>query len=119
MVASVGLSRETGGARGGRLLRRRDANGSLIGTGGGRSPRSVLSSEPPLIRIGGSPLTTRPAPTSPPARRDRAAHPDTRRHRPMAITLSREFGNSTLTFESGKLALQAGGSWGVWDGETP
>jgi polyribonucleotide nucleotidyltransferase len=36
----------------------------------------------------------------------------------MAITLSREFGNSTLTFESGKLALQAGGSCVVTYGET-
>ena len=36
----------------------------------------------------------------------------------MAITLSREFGNSTLTFESGKLALQAGGSCVVTFGET-
>jgi polyribonucleotide nucleotidyltransferase len=36
----------------------------------------------------------------------------------MAITLSREFGNSTLTFESGKLALQAGGSCVVSYGET-
>jgi polyribonucleotide nucleotidyltransferase len=36
----------------------------------------------------------------------------------MAITLSREFGNSTLTFESGKLALQAGGSCAVTYGET-
>ena len=36
----------------------------------------------------------------------------------MAITLSREFGNSTLAFESGKLALQAGGSCVVTYGET-
>jgi polyribonucleotide nucleotidyltransferase len=36
----------------------------------------------------------------------------------MAITLSREFGSSTLTFESGKLALQAGGSCVVTYGET-
>jgi polyribonucleotide nucleotidyltransferase len=36
----------------------------------------------------------------------------------MAITLSREFGNTTLTFESGKLALQAGGSCVVTYGET-
>ena len=36
----------------------------------------------------------------------------------MAITLSREFGNSTMTFESGKLALQAGGSCVVTYGET-
>jgi polyribonucleotide nucleotidyltransferase len=36
----------------------------------------------------------------------------------MAITLSREFGNSILTFESGKLALQAGGSCVVTYGET-
>ena len=36
----------------------------------------------------------------------------------MAITLSREFGNSTLTFDSGKLALQAGGSCVVTYGET-
>src|SRR4029453_16879296 len=80
------LSRDRGEARtssidrrrpGGRLLRRRDANGSPIGTGGGRSPRSVLSSEPLITRIGGSPLTTGPAPTSPAARRDRAANPDT------------------------------------------
>jgi len=36
----------------------------------------------------------------------------------MAITLSREFGNTTLTFESGKLAMQAGGSCVVTYGET-
>ncbi len=36
----------------------------------------------------------------------------------MAITLSREFGNTNLTFESGKLALQAGGSCVVTYGET-
>ncbi|HKN81478.1 MAG TPA: polyribonucleotide nucleotidyltransferase [Actinomycetota bacterium] len=36
----------------------------------------------------------------------------------MAINLSREFGNSTLSFESGKLALQAGGSCVVTYGET-
>ena len=36
----------------------------------------------------------------------------------MAITLSREFGSHTLTFESGKLAQQAGGSCVVTYGET-
>ena len=36
----------------------------------------------------------------------------------MAITLSRQFGNNTLTFESGKLAMQAGGSCVVTYGET-
>ena len=36
----------------------------------------------------------------------------------MAITLSREFGNTTLTFESGKLAQQAEGSCVVTYGET-
>jgi len=36
----------------------------------------------------------------------------------MAITLSREFGSHTLTFESGKLAMQAGGSCVVTYGET-
>jgi len=36
----------------------------------------------------------------------------------MAITLSREFGNKTLTFESGRLAKQAGGSCVVTYGET-
>ena len=36
----------------------------------------------------------------------------------MAITLSRAFGNHTLTFESGKLAKQAGGSCVVTYGET-
>jgi polyribonucleotide nucleotidyltransferase len=36
----------------------------------------------------------------------------------MAITLSREFGNTTLTFESGKLAMQAEGSCVVTYGET-
>src|SRR5215211_3011888 len=36
----------------------------------------------------------------------------------MAITLSRQFGNTTLTFDSGKLALQAGGSCVVTYGET-
>ena len=36
----------------------------------------------------------------------------------MAITLSRRFGNNTLTFESGKLAKQAGGSCVVTYGET-
>jgi polyribonucleotide nucleotidyltransferase len=36
----------------------------------------------------------------------------------MAITLSRQFGTNTLTFESGKLAMQAGGSCVVTYGET-
>ncbi|HET9248843.1 MAG TPA: polyribonucleotide nucleotidyltransferase, partial [Actinomycetota bacterium] len=36
----------------------------------------------------------------------------------MAITISRPFGNTTLTLESGKLALQAGGSCVVTYGET-
>jgi len=36
----------------------------------------------------------------------------------MAITLSRQFGNNTLTFESGKLAKLAGGSCVVTYGET-
>jgi polyribonucleotide nucleotidyltransferase len=36
----------------------------------------------------------------------------------MAITMSREFGNHTLTFETGKLAMQAGGSCVVTYGET-
>jgi polyribonucleotide nucleotidyltransferase len=36
----------------------------------------------------------------------------------MATTLSRSFGNQTLTFESGKLAKQAGGSCVVTYGET-
>ena len=36
----------------------------------------------------------------------------------MAITLSREFGNTTLTFETGRLAKQAGGSCVVTYGET-
>ncbi len=36
----------------------------------------------------------------------------------MAINLSRQFGNQTLTFESGKLASQAGGSCVVTLGET-
>ena len=36
----------------------------------------------------------------------------------MAITLSREFGSKTLTFESGRLAKQAGGSCVVTYGET-
>jgi polyribonucleotide nucleotidyltransferase len=36
----------------------------------------------------------------------------------MATTLSRSFGNQTLTFETGKLAMQAGGSCVVTYGET-
>jgi polyribonucleotide nucleotidyltransferase len=36
----------------------------------------------------------------------------------MATTLSRTFGNQTLTFETGKLAKQAGGSCVVTYGET-
>ena len=36
----------------------------------------------------------------------------------MAITLSRQIGNTTLTFETGKLAKQADGSCVVTLGET-